>query len=306
MTNPTPTAQRATAPSASAQRLQATPTPADPLAGLAPILPADKKLAILQKGPAKTGKSRGAYTFPPPVFAVYTDPNRLTVQQMQEQGFEIDARRVTSWVDYERKIVPAITNRLIDAQTIVLDTIDMLLDQMWRQIQGSRSKLAIQDFGTGLQWASDTTYQLVSSTMPRGKPGDANYHPGYNIIVNVHVKDVTNDSGALVKVCPSLMGQFKDDLESYFDAVLICDKDIRVTPQQGAPAKRETIYKVLTQPPDRYQTAGAPADWPPEFVLRAGENLYDKIRPLWGESPDGDNDNDNDSESGSAAKETTK
>lgn len=258
---------------------------ADFLPGIPKIEPKDRKISVLLKGTSGTGKSQLAHLFPPPVFSVYTDPNRRTVMDLKAAGREIDARRVTEWPQFSRFIVPAVVNRQIPASSIVVDTWDFLFAQMIEDIRGSRPMMQIQDWGTVLSRANESVLSLVSATAPWKD------HPGYNIIFTCHTKKITDDKGNITEIAPAIQGQFKDSLEAFFDVVLICDKDFRTFPRKEGPSEKKRVFLLRSVPLDpRVETCKSTANWPPVIQIEAGQSGYELLKDYWNPNqnrPDG-------------------
>lgn len=206
---------------------------------------------VLYKGLAGTGKTFNALTWPGPIVVGYTEKNLETVRTMAKLRGDVKVYALDSWKTYADEFVPAVAARTLTASTIILDSMDFLAKMMWDDIKGSKSGLSMQDFGVGLGRLTSTTTMLTSASAPKSG------HPGYNVIVTVHLKDVMENE-SLVRVSPSIMGQFKDDLEDYFDYVLLCEaqsgSEIVKDAKGVATTQLTKNYFVYTIPPDRYNT----------------------------------------------------
>lgn len=239
------------------------------------------RLSVLLKGHSGTGKTRTALTFPQPIYLIYTDVNRETVRKMAQEGVKIQGVAVRSWAEFADLIIPHIVKREIDAQTIVVDTIDFLSDLMWRDIEGSRGRLSMQDFGTGLRRLGEVTRALAACTSPHGD------HPGYHVVFTSHLKDVTDDSGALLKVAPAIMGQFTNKIEDYFDYVLLMHAEAgrQIIDGVNTPTKKFLVYSV---PPDRFQTCKG-GGMPPVVEIAEGQSGFEVMNEFWQvEAPGGE------------------
>jgi hypothetical protein len=238
----------------------------------------DSRVSLLAKGPSGSGKTTLACSFPEPVFMVYADVNRDTVRRMAvDQGRDISGVPVEAWNEYQNDVVPEIAARKLDAATIVVDSISFLAQIMWANIQGTRAHLTQQDFGTGLRRLSETTRDMVAATMPRGD------HPGYHVIFTTHLRDVTTEGGALLKVSPLIMGQFKDQLEAYFDYAVLTSAEMLTTTEKvngQTKAVRSRQFKVITTPPDRYNTCKG-GDLSPEIIIADGASAFDEMNKTW-------------------------
>lgn len=207
---------------------------------------------VVYSGDPGTGKTTCALSWPKPIRGVYADVNRLTLRNEIVKGQDIVMTVPGSWSNYEDLFVPAVENRLFDCKTIVVDTLDFLSRMMWETIQGSADRLTQAHWGIGLNKLIKTTERMLGATQYiSGKPT-------YNVIFCYHIKDVTDDTGALNKVTPAIMGATKDVIASCFDTGFLCD--VR---QVGKPVKkegRETTefvkeFFVHTAPPTRFHKA---------------------------------------------------
>ncbi len=244
----------------------------DPLEGLLIIDKSNaeqQKPTVLAKGDSGTGKTHLWLTAPEPIIAAYTDKNMQTVTRAIKQGKDVRLVGLDSWGDWADRFVPAVENRRLDCATIVVDTVDMLTKIMWRDIQGVRDKLRIQDFGTGLDRMVNTLTQLCSASVHyEGKPS-------YNIIVTSHISDVTSDSGSLVKTRCAVMGALKDNIESLFDYVFLTANEIDAKITDGKAEKSKRFF-MHTIPPTQYHTTKAPGYFPAE-IGNTWENLTDAL-----------------------------
>jgi hypothetical protein len=239
---------------------------------------AESRLSVLLKGVSGSGKTHASLTFPEPILSIYADVNRETMRRSIDSGVQVEGLAIDNWADYSSVVMPEIVNRKVQAATIVVDTIDFLADLMWRNIQGTKHALAIQDFGTGLRRLGETTRDLVASTIPRGD------HPGYHIVVCSHLKDVSDDGGALLKIAPAIMGQFANTIEDYFDYVLLCRGELTTSVEKDPSGRTRSVkakqYKILSVPPDRYHTCKG-GGLPPELVIPEGARAFDILNEYW-------------------------
>ena len=234
------------------------PTVEERLAALASINATnvgEQKISALYKGPSGTGKTYNALSYPDPVRGIYADPNLKTLADQIKAGKDIDLVVPSTWAEYEDIFCPAVDNRLVEAETIVVDTIDFLSQMMWTEIQGVKPRLTIPDFGLGLNKLVKTTRQLTRAT--RSIEGKRNY----NVIFCVHTRDVTDDSGGLEKIAPAIMGQFKDAIEGFFDYVFLCEATI-VSEIKSVNGRKVSVpsarFQVRTVPPSPKHTCKGP------------------------------------------------
>ncbi len=253
------------------------PTGAPTLAHMVRVpSPTQTSLSVLLKGVSGSGKTRTALSFPEPILVLYADVNRETVRTVAKSGTNLKTIPIESWTQYENQIIPCIAERKLgivnedgtqwEPRTIVLDTFDFLSDLLWREIQGNRDQLQIPDYGKGLRRMANTTRELIYSTTPRAG------HPGYHVVVCSHVKDITDDGGNLVKVSPAVMGQFKDQIEDYFDYVLLCESEV-ASKVEGAKVTKARRFKIHAAPPNRYHTCKGGA-LPTELDVPEGDSAF--------------------------------
>lgn len=212
--------------------------------------------SVLYKGPSGTGKTHNILTWPGKIVLACLDKNMRTLRTAMKAGVDVEPVIISKWGDFANDFVPAVANRKFDAKTIAIDTLDPLGILMQRDVQGSRARLTQSDFGTILNRWIDTMGQLVDATINKGDG-----QPYYNLVCSVHLKDVTNEGGALLKITPALMGAFKDQLENFFDWVLLCEAEVKSTTVNNKP-EYEKLYRVRTIPPTKYHTCkggGLPA-----------------------------------------------
>ena len=137
-------------------------------------------------------------------------------------------------------------NREFDCKTVAVDTLDMIGIMLQRDVQGPRNKLTQADWGTMLNRWIDGIGQLTETTVNQG----GQY---YNVVCTVHTRDVTNDSGALVKTAPSIAGGFRDMVEGFFDWVLLCEAEVKAR-KEGTETVYDSNYFVRTIPPNKFHT----------------------------------------------------
>ena len=207
----------------------------------------DQGSTVLYKGAPGTGKTHNILTWPQPIVGAYFDSNLMTLRNAMKAGVEVTPYFCKDWRQFADVFVPAVTNREIKARTIFIDTLDPLGLKMQKDIQGTRPRLTQADFGTILNRWVDVMGQLVDSTKHSASG------PGYNLVCSVHLKDVTDDNGSLLRVSPQLMGAFKDMLEQFFDWVLLCEASVVAKTVAGKSVFTKH-YQVRTVPPTPQHT----------------------------------------------------
>lgn len=207
---------------------------------------------VLYKGPAGSGKTHNINSWPQPIVTAYFDTNKRTLKKAMDAGVDIKPYFCKDWKQFHEEFVPAVVNREVNAKTIAVDTLDVLGVMLQRDIQGTRPKFTQPDFGILLNRWMDVIGSLAHSTESYSDT------PGYNFVAAVHLKDVTDSEGTLIKIAPQIMGTFRDTLEQYFDWVLLCESKLKRS--GSGPAEKE--FLVHTVPPSPKHTCkggGLPA-----------------------------------------------
>jgi hypothetical protein len=228
---------------------------------------------VLGKGPSGSGKTTLALSFPEPLIFAYADKNRDTVGQALLSGRKVDPILIRHWGDYQDVFVPTVKNRLVEANTIVVDTIDFMATLGTKAIKGTKSGLSQNDWGAFFDKMWDTTSDLTEAASP------TQTHPGYNIVFLSHTKQVTDEDGKLLRHGCSIPGSFVDKIEDFFNYVLICEAGV-VGRQDGNTIKKERQFKILSVPPNRYHTCKG-GKLPPEIIVPEGESAFEKLNQIW-------------------------
>ncbi len=234
----------------------------------ADTLPTTTRESILYKGPPGSRKTPNAFSWPEPIYGAYFDPNRKNVDAMIRSGKDITLFVPESFDDFDKEFVTKVHHRQFDCQTIVVDTFDFAAAMLMTEIQGGKARLVQQDWGKLLSDLRQVMLRLTSATSEiQGKPA-------YNIVVTCHQMDQTDDGGSLLKIVPKIGGQFKDEIEGYFDTVLICEAKTSRTVVGGkaVPSKEFLCYSV---PPTAKQTAKG-MGLPPVV-----DGMYPALREAW-------------------------
>lgn len=233
----------------------------------------DSKESIGYKGPSGTGKTFNALTWPTPLKVAYFDRNLKTISDLVKGGLDAEVFIFDTFAEFEREFVSKVVHREFEAQSIVLDTIDFMAALLMKDIQGSKPRLAMPDWGTILNKLRNVCSDLTSSTSVIPD------RPNYNVIFTYHLMDVTNDDGALLKTAPKIPGQFKDELEAYLDTVLYCTSQISSTavkqPGGGTkmvPSKQFLCHSVPPNPFITCKGGGLPPVLPGD---------YPSLRAIW-------------------------
>lgn len=217
------------------------------------------RFTVLYQGPPKSGKTHCALSWPNPG-VLYTETNLATARKLVDEGRILLPHRWNQDVnELELKIIPKLEARKADevfghpVDTIVLDSMTEALAMVQRDIQGSKEKMSINDFGRFLVRGETLVRRLIALAQPQGQ------HPGYHVVMTVHERDVTDDAGGLVRVTPAIMGQLKDLVARFFDTVLVCEAHVETKMENtptGSIRTRTIDYRVWSVPPDDYHTCG--------------------------------------------------
>lgn len=193
------------------------------------------RITGLYLGPEQTWKTTMALTWPDP-FVFYFDKNTATLENNPDKRPFYCPR---SFKEFQFEVLPAIVNRRIDAQTIVIDTASSAAAAAKFEIQGRAESFEIRDYGTLLTRLWSTFDQLLDQKKPKGD------HPGYHIIITSIEKEwmrkVGNDL-VLDRVRPQIDGDFKNVLPTMVEFTFLS----RV--RKGAKDSAPEPY-VITVPP---------------------------------------------------------
>lgn len=217
------------------------------------------RVALLFWGESDTGKTFSALTFPNP-FVVYFDTNMSTLRKFPGVPFMTPA----SWLEVERDIIPAIKNRRLSelvgrkVETVIFDSLTFYNSMRVAELS-NRGKMEMSNLHwselyaglNGLCWAGANATKPLSD-----KPDAETYH----FICTVHKTTRMGKKGEVLKVAPTVDGQMRDQLHSFFDAVLCFDSQsvARTLPSEGGrPGK--TVYEkqrfAWTVDPDTFTKA---------------------------------------------------
>ena len=233
----------------------------------------ESKESIGYKGPSGTGKTHNAASWPTPIKIAYFDKNLKTISELVKGGLDAEVFLFDYFKEFEDNFVRKVIHREFDAQSIVVDTVDFMAALLMQDVQGSKARLAMADWGTILGKLRRTCSDLTSATSPFGE------RPSYNVILTYHLMDITNDDGALQKTAPKIPGQFKDELEAYLDTVLYCTSQISssAVKQPGGgtkmvPSKQFICHSVPPNPFITCKGGGLPPQTPGD---------YESLRKAW-------------------------
>ncbi len=233
----------------------------------------ENRESILYEGPSGTGKTTNAASWPQPQVWAMFDKNLKTIRELIKGGVDASVMIFDTFKEFEDNFVRPALHREFDAQTIIVDTADFMAAMLLRDIQGTQIRLKMGDWGTILNKLRSVFSDLTSTTayLPD--------KPSYNVVVNCHLMDVTNDDGALLKTVPKIPGQFKDELQAYLDTVLYCTSQITSAPvkQPGGGTKLVNQKQFLCHsvPPTPFITCKG-GGLPPTV-----EGTYSVLREHW-------------------------
>jgi hypothetical protein len=242
----------------------------------------ESKESMTYEGPSGTGKTHNLLTWPTPIKIANFDKNLKTVNEALRRGVDAEIFLFDTFKEFEEEFVAKVRHREFDAQSIGVDTFDFMAALLMRDVQGTKPRLAMADWGTILNKLRSVCSDLTGATAPLGDK------PSYNVILNYHLMDVTNDDGALLKTAPKIPGQFKDEIGAYVDTILYCTSQISSTAikQTGGGTKMVPSKQFLchTVPPTQYITCkggGLPPTITGDYPTLRAE--WDKGKELAGE-----------------------
>lgn len=217
-----------------------------------------RKLTVLYSGDSKSGKTHAALTWPDPG-VLYYEVNMATLQKFPNIPF-IMGQDIGTIENLEMVVLPSLEQGKADqlfgapVQTIVLDSLTEMFSQLSKEIQGTREKLSIPDFGRFLSRGESIVKRLVSLSKPTAS------RPAYNFVATVHLRDVQDDEGNLVKVRPAIPGQMKDILGRFFDTVfvnkMLREERVEMKPDGTARKVLDERRIVWSLPQDKYHACG--------------------------------------------------
>lgn len=215
----------------------------------------EERMTVLYMGKPKSGKTHAVCSWPKPL-VIYFDKNELSLTKYRDvdyirPGIDTESRSGSPWAHFQWEILPAIQNRALDFETIVVDS--------WSQ---AFTDLVDQEKRSGLKkwdlWGSvfEKGMSAIKILLDAARPDP--WRPelrSYHILGTVHEQPETDGDGNLVEVLPALQGQSRSHIARMFNTVLICASEITTDMVQGK-AVRKPRYFAWTLPPDRYRACG--------------------------------------------------
>jgi hypothetical protein len=239
--------------------------------------------SILYKGDSGTGKTHNLLTWPQPMLVVYTDQNLKTPARVIATGAAIELLFPKDWSEFADRIVPAVKHRELSVATIGLDTVDGIAALCLRGVAGADGKMDQQRWGTYLNRLRLAFNDLLSATKTHNE-GPLKDKPAYNLVGTSHLKDVTDETGNLIKIRCKIDGQFRDEVEAFFDTVLLCQAETYGATEVDPATKASRViqrarYFCHTVPPTLYHTCKG------HGLPTRVDGTYPSLQALWGPSP---------------------
>jgi hypothetical protein len=240
--------------------------------------------SLLLFGTMKHGKTYSMLSFPKP-FVIYVDQNMSTLCNTPGVQYVV----YKGWSDLTSRILPAIKNGLIDADTICLDTISSL-GQIHANELANQGLDGFELFRTLAQDLNEVLQTLTDVTKPTAKRQ-------YNIVVNCHMREdrekVVDQKGKevdtkLVGYIPDIDGATRRQLCKKFDTVLLL-----TSPMEPVNGENRRRYYAHVDPPsklyanlemtlgDGYGGNKNNKRLPTKFDL-TNKSLYNELRCYWG------------------------
>lgn len=204
-------------------------------------------------GDALTGKTHCMCSWPDTVLIAF-DPDTQTARKLPG----VTIVEVGSWDEFESKVLPHINNRtmadLVDrpVSTIAVDTISVGSMRLAAEIQGTKERMTIGDFGLLLNKLTAVTMQIVDATRQH-----TDSQPTYHTLFSTHLSPETDPEGNVRGIRPAIMGQFKQLLPRLTGFAFLCE--VRKEVKSGkAPGQMTTsvVRGVHTIPPDTRYICG--------------------------------------------------
>ncbi len=250
----------------------------------------EQKLSVAATGDAKQGKTHFWCSFPRPIVCLYTDTNTQTADGFISDAGEGDITMLRmpsvgntektasdDWSFYSTQFVPAVQNREIEAETIVVDSYSALADTLVRHIKGG-GEMTIPAWGRVLSTHQDRMYALLSAT--QHVEGKRNY----NIVVTCHLDADTGKSDVILKYFPAIQGAFKKKFNGMFGSVFIMRSEATKETVNDRMVSTGVDHFMLTVPPSDMYNCGdgvggkaGKAALPPRL-----ENTYEALVKAWG------------------------
>ena len=223
-------------------------------------------------GREKTGKTHNALSWPNPLM-INLESNLATMLKFEGIPFVLPggpgasfSEQVASW---HRDIIPMIQNRQLTefvrtmegfeqytVETIVIDSFTSIGTAFRQQLtRGGLQKMEFAEWAQYLSWFTGDTKTVLDAAAPM--LGHEDERESYNVVITVHENHIFDSNSHLIKIVPLIEGQFKDNLLSRFDVVLIADSlTERIGGDGSDKLDRRVRYFCHTVSPDKYRRAG--------------------------------------------------
>jgi hypothetical protein len=241
------------------------------------------KISGLYQGDAFTGKTAYICSWPD-VLILSFDPDSQTAQKnLKARGGNVAAIiELDSWNEFANKVQPHIKSRSLHelagshVGTVALDTMSIASQRLADEIQGTRDKLRIQDYGLLLSKLIEATTMLSDTTKP------TETHPGYHVLMTTHMKAVTNEEGNTEAIRPAIVGQFRDLLPRLLGFAFLCEKRIVTQTVSGQKPTQKAEWFVRTVPPNnKYIVGDRMADEEKPLPVECS-GRYKDLMKMWG------------------------
>jgi hypothetical protein len=221
----------------------------------------DIVVSFLLLGAAGAGKTHFSCGLPDPLFFAW-DANLATMEKHPDIPYVVPSDfapdGVCSTVAFSERVLPLLEARRAHeiagkpVRSIVFDSGTEMLEDLSLHILGvnTATSTSLPKFGVFKTEGHKLLRRIAGLTRPKGDL------PRYNVAMLFHLRETTNDAGALLKITPSIMGALKGEAPRHFDVVLLLRREVKnaVVTTGGAPGKlAQTIeHQAWTVAPDRY------------------------------------------------------
>ena len=211
----------------------------------------ERHVSVLYQGPEKTWKSTLAQSWPDP-HIFYFEQNQAVLHRRAGLRYSIPEDWGASWDGLKNQVLPAITNRRVEAKTIVFDATTSMCELLYAKIRkdSGKDEFAQDEYGRILAHLGAFWGPVTRVTTPFRD------HPGYHLVVIAHEKEWyrrgRGKQPEIDRIRPNIEGAYKDILPTKFDSVFLT-RSKRTKNDAGDFVQKSSI---LTAPPNELYFCG--------------------------------------------------